>query len=965
MKNYLSVIICLALSFSFQKVQADEIILNGTKANNMVNGADMLRYTEKSNLPDYIHFNNSMNITVEGVLSWIPQAYRLNTDYNLQLLGTETDKLGMTHYRYQQTFKGYPVLGTMYLIHSRNDRVESMNGEIYDDIQTLPSITVSETNALNIALQNVHANVYKWQLPAEKQHLKDMTGNSAATYYPSAQFTIVKKGKDYHLAYAFNIYAEEPLSRTIQYVDVATGQVLLAHQLIESITANGTAVTKFSGTKSITTDSVSAYLFHLRDATRGLGIKTLNLNHTNSYGTAVDFNDSDDYWNNVNANQDQAATDAHWGSEMTYDYYWNIHNRNSIDNAGLSLNSYVHYNNNYTNAFWNGTEMTYGDGQASQGFLIFTALDVCGHEITHGLTSYTANLGNSSSGNAECDALNEGFSDIFGTAIERYARPTQWDWIIGGDFTCTASGVQDHAGLRTMSNPNQSAAGSLSGVYPQPSCYQGTYWSTMGEPHQNDGPLIYWFYLLSTGDTASNITALGVDTAASIAYRTLTIHLTPNATYNDTRFYSILSSSELFGGCSIPTKSTTNAWHKVCVGTAYSNTLSCDFGVNAQNSCKDTLHVNFTNLSVNGNSYYWDFGDGNTSTAFNPSHTYQVGTYTVKLVNNGGSCGVDSTIKTAYIHVAPPVAPIATTGATILANQTATIHATPASIMDSIYWFDAPAAGNLLGSGTSYTTPPLTVTTTYYAAEGMVNPPLHVGPATNTFGTGANYNNNSRYLIFDCAAPVHLISVLVYAQNAGFRTIELRDNNGNVIQSDSFNINQGPTVVPVNFQIPAGTGLQLGLSQTSAVNLYRNNAGATYPYTNGPISITANSAGNGSYYYFFYDWVIKGEDCISPSLPTVVTVNPNSIDETLNQQGIHFYPNPTNDQLNIRFDNQAFEGDVDVYNMTGQMVFKTTTASTHALHLNTTNWANGNYLIRLTGSQINARFKVMKTATDK
>jgi hypothetical protein len=100
-------------------------------------------------------------------------------------------------------------------------------------------------------------------------------------------------------------------------------------------------------------------------------------------------------------------------------------------------------------------------------------------------------------------------------------------------------------------------------------------------------------------------------------------------------------------------------------------------------------------------------------------------------------------------------------------------------------------------------------------------------------------------------------------------------------------------------------------------------------------------------------------------LPTVVTVNPNSIDETLNQQGIHFYPNPTNDQLNIRFDNQAFEGDVDVYNMTGQMVFKTTTASTHALHLNTTNWANGNYLIRLTGSQINARFKVMKTATDK
>jgi bacillolysin len=98
----------------------------------------------------------------------------------------------------------------------------------------------------------------------------------------------------------------------------------------------------------------------------------------------------------------------------------------------------MHYSNNYVNAFWDGTRMTYGDGQVSQGFLIMTALDVCGHEISHGLTSFTSQLGGS--GTSEADALNEGNSDIFGTTIEVFARPNQHDWIMGADITCNSSG---------------------------------------------------------------------------------------------------------------------------------------------------------------------------------------------------------------------------------------------------------------------------------------------------------------------------------------------------------------------------------------------------------------------------------------------------------------------------------------------------------------------------------------------
>ena len=119
-----------------------------------------------------------------------------------------------------------------------------------------------------------------------------------------------------------------------------------------------------------------------------------------NYAAAVDFTDADNTWNNVNANKDQYATDGHWGTEKTYDYYLTKHNRNSVDNAGFALNSYVHTNlvafgyANNINAFWDGTRMTYGDGGVSgtTTYTPLTALDVCGHEITHGVTERTSNL---------------------------------------------------------------------------------------------------------------------------------------------------------------------------------------------------------------------------------------------------------------------------------------------------------------------------------------------------------------------------------------------------------------------------------------------------------------------------------------------------------------------------------------------------------------------------------------------
>jgi len=220
-----------------------------------------------------------------------------------------------------------------------------------------------------------------------------------------------------------------------------------------------------------------------------------------NYGAAVDFTDADNNWNNVNANKDQYATDGHWGTEKTYDYYFTKFNRNSVDNAGFALNSYVHTNlvafgyGNNINAFWDGSRMTYGDGgtSGSTTYTPLTALDVCGHEITHGVTERTSNLVYSK----ESGAMNEGFSDIFGTAIEFYAKGTGGNWMIGENIG---------AAFRNMANPNQ---------FSQPDTYGGTFWvnTTSCTPtnnndqcgvHTNSGVLNFWFYLLSQGGSGTN-----------------------------------------------------------------------------------------------------------------------------------------------------------------------------------------------------------------------------------------------------------------------------------------------------------------------------------------------------------------------------------------------------------------------------------------------------------------------------
>jgi bacillolysin len=564
--------------------------------------------------PEYIDFRDAPQTFTNGKVFLADEAGRITSNAGGVLNHKETDAVGMEHYRYQQSFAGIPVEHAVYIMHVKAGKVNSQNGAWVKDFPSDLNKTASidANTALQRAMTYVGAKTYKWQLPAEEEFLKREQKNSNATFFPKAELVFYGgeeriKPSQLRLAYKLDIYANYPLSRQIVFVDAQNGSILGKRELIHTVNAPGTATTAYSGSQSITTDNTGT-TFRLRETGRGNGINTFNMkNAGTNYAAAVDFTDADNNWNNVNANKDQYATDGHWGTEKTYDYFFTKFNRNSVDNAGLALNSYVHTNlvafgyPDNVNAFWDGSRMTYGDGNATYAPL--TALDIAGHEITHGLTERTSNLVYA----GESGAMNEGFSDIFGTAVEFYARPSRANWTIGEDIG---------ASFRSMSNPNQ---------FGQPDTYLGTNWVTVAGctpsnnndqcgVHTNSGVLNFWFYLLSVGGsgtndkgTAYNVTGIGIDKAGAIAFRTNTVYLVSTSNYANARTFAIKAAEDLYGVGSVEATQTANAWTAVGVGGTVVSACTTAFEANETLATAAAITSGVTNSAAIGSSTDIDY----------------------------------------------------------------------------------------------------------------------------------------------------------------------------------------------------------------------------------------------------------------------------------------------------------------------------------------------------------------------
>lgn len=663
MKNsYCYILFIVLYCLQFTNVNAAEPFV-GRKADELVKGAACVYKENQSNIPSFITFREESRPAFNSPDLWLKLNFGMDAGMSLTLLSSDRDQIGFTHYRYKQNYNGIPIEGTMWLVHVKNGQVVSMNGMLLDRLKPNLQQSIPESEALNKALAFVPAEKYKWQMPEEEQLLKRVQKNPAATYYPKGELVYSfnsenPKNASYKLAYKFDIYADKPLARKYISIDALSGEVIDVQDRIHEVNTNGIALTGYSGTQNIVTDSVNATTYRLRENGRGAGqgMETYNMLTGTNYGAAVDFTDNDNYWNNANAAKDQYATDAHFATEMTYDYFYTRFGRNSIDNAGFKLISYVHYSSNYVNAFWDGSRMTYGDGNGTYNPL--TSLDIGGHEITHGLTSYTANLIYS----YESGALNESFSDCFGTAVEWFADPANGDWLIGEDIG---------SAFRSHSNPN---------TYGDPDTYLGTNWYTgtgdNGGVHSNSGVQNYWFYLLSVGGSgtndignAFNVTGLGINKAAAIAFRTLTVYLTPSSQYADARLYSIQSAIDLYGNCSQEMFSTIDAWYAVGIGTSGNNPTT--IAAQGPTTFCNGSNVLLASAAPFGSTFQW-YKDNvliNGETNVNYSATTSGDYYVV--TNSCGTVYTSNTISVSVITLTPTVNPSAPTSSCTSVDLTA------------------------------------------------------------------------------------------------------------------------------------------------------------------------------------------------------------------------------------------------------------------------------------------------------
>jgi len=260
---------------------------------------------------------------------------------------SEKDDLGYVHERYAQYYKGIKIEHSDIRVHYLNNVFISANGEYIDAPNIDVSIALSKEEAIQIAKKYIGAKEYMWEDEAENNWLKNIINDKTASFYPNAEIIICKnsinlRDTTFYIAYKIDICAKEPLSHDYVYVDAKTGNILAAIPIL--INVNGTAQTRYSGTRTLSTQQNGA-VYRLRDYSRGGGIETYNLNRSTSLSNAVDFTDNDNNWTaseHHNANKDDGALDAHWGAMLTYDYFKNVHGRNSYNNNGGAIKNYVH-----------------------------------------------------------------------------------------------------------------------------------------------------------------------------------------------------------------------------------------------------------------------------------------------------------------------------------------------------------------------------------------------------------------------------------------------------------------------------------------------------------------------------------------------------------------------------------------------------------------------------------------------
>ena len=304
-------ILLMTLCFSsvFGQVKENEILQRD------IHGTPKLIKLKETQVPDDLN----------SIKKLLKEQFKTNSENEFIKKHESKTKNEFNSEKLQQYYKGIKVEYAIINVVSKNGKLKTINGKYVPikNLETNPSLT--EEQALQQTLNYIGANEYAWNNIEKQDLIKRLENSETATYYPKGELVIIEKDKYSEnpvpvLAYKFDIYATKPFSRNYYYIDANTGVILYTNPIIKHI--EGTATTRYSGQRTIETEQVNRQ-FGLRDNTRGNGITTYN-NFNLTAHSNTHYADNDNNWTALeynNAQNDNAALDAHWGSEMTYDYF--------------------------------------------------------------------------------------------------------------------------------------------------------------------------------------------------------------------------------------------------------------------------------------------------------------------------------------------------------------------------------------------------------------------------------------------------------------------------------------------------------------------------------------------------------------------------------------------------------------------------------------------------------------------
>jgi len=536
----------------------------------------------------------------------------------LSLVKEKRDFNKVTHSRYQLTYDGIPVWGMQLVVSkNKNSQVTNLNGNLALD--------------LGVDVGNIPSKLDPQGSLAKMKSAFEKKGNKNVTWKYSNEsaepYIYIKKNGKAALVYKVSFFADhdggEP-TMPVYLVNAQNGNILEQYENLQHAVGNGPGGNQKIGQYYYGTD-YPGFGVTQNGSTCTMNttnVKTVNLNHGTSGSTAYSFTCPENTVKTINGAY-SPLNDAQYFGQVVFDMYNGWY---GVPPLPVQLTMKVHYSNSYENAFWDGSAMTFGDGAGT--FYPLVSLDVSAHEVSHGFTEFNSNLTYS----GQSGGINEAFSDMAGEAAEFYMRGSN-DFKVGYDIMKSAN-----AALRYMANPPQDGS-SIDHV--------SDYYSGL-DVHYSSGVFNKAFYLLATSSGWDTHKAFDVFVKANQDYWTASTNFQQGGE-------GVLSAAEDYGyNCS----AVVSSFGTVGVSLTCAVPPTANFS-GAPLSGGLPLTVNFTDTSSGATSWSWNFGDSGTSTAQNPSHTYNTaGTYTVALTATNSS-GSDTMTKTNYITVTPPQAPVA------------------------------------------------------------------------------------------------------------------------------------------------------------------------------------------------------------------------------------------------------------------------------------------------------------------